>query len=124
MNSFVSISPTKHFSSSSTNSSSSWNNPGASSSDADEAVENDDNTAQLLLSESDVNAQMAKLRSKYPTSEAGYLAAARARNAAKQASSACNVKSCSVVAKISKPSANCFLARKINVKTSLVLVAA
>ena len=68
-------------------SSSSWNNPGASSSDADEAVENDDNTAQLLLSESDVNAQMAKLRSKYPTSEAGYLAAARARNAAKQASS-------------------------------------
>jgi hypothetical protein len=42
---------------------------------------------ELLLSTSDVTAHMAKLRSKYPTSEADYLAAARARNAAKQASS-------------------------------------
>jgi hypothetical protein len=47
----------------------------------------DNDAAELLLSASDVNAQMAKLRSKYPTSEADYLAAARARNAAKQASS-------------------------------------
>jgi hypothetical protein len=47
----------------------------------------DNDEAGLLLSASDVNAQMAKLRSKYPTSEADYLAAARARNVAKQASS-------------------------------------
>jgi hypothetical protein len=34
----------------------------------------------------DIDVQMAKLRSKYPTSEADYLAMARARNAAKAAS--------------------------------------
>jgi hypothetical protein len=38
----------------------------------------------LILS--DIDVQMAKLRSKYPTSEADYLALARARNAAKAAS--------------------------------------
>ena len=54
---------------------------------ADENNDSDDNDAELLLSASDVNAQMAKLRSKYPTSEADYLAAARQRNVAKQASS-------------------------------------
>jgi hypothetical protein len=42
---------------------------------------------KLLLSVSEVEAQMKSLRSKYPTSEADYLAAARARNAAKTASS-------------------------------------
>ena len=49
--------------------------------------DNDNDAEGLLLSANDVNAQMAKLRSKYPTSEADYLAAARARNVAKQASS-------------------------------------
>ena len=47
----------------------------------------DNNPAELLLSANDVNAQMAKLRKTYPTSEADYLAAARARNVAKQTSS-------------------------------------
>lgn len=41
----------------------------------------------LLLTADEIDRQMARLRSKYPTSEADYLAAARARNAAKQASS-------------------------------------
>jgi hypothetical protein len=56
----------------------------------DNSVDNhqiDDTSPELLTSTSDVDAHMAKLRSKYPTSEADYLAAARARNAAKQASS-------------------------------------
>ena len=54
---------------------------------ANENNDSEENTTELLLSASDVNVQMAKLRSKYPTSEADYLAAARARNVAKQASS-------------------------------------
>jgi len=37
----------------------------------------------LLLSQEEVEAQMASLRSKYPTSEADYLAAARQRSEAK-----------------------------------------
>jgi hypothetical protein len=53
----------------------------------DENHDYDGTAPELLLSASDINAQMAKLRNKYPTSEADYLAAARARNAAKQASS-------------------------------------
>ena len=60
-----------------------WSTPVSKMSSQD----NDNNAEELLLSASDVNAQMAKLRSKYPTSEADYLAAARARNVAKQASS-------------------------------------
>jgi hypothetical protein len=47
----------------------------------------DDDEPKLLLSVSEVESQMKSLRSKYPTSEADYLAAARARNAAKTASS-------------------------------------
>jgi hypothetical protein len=39
-----------------------------------------------VLGGADIEQQMAQLRSKYPTSEADYLAAARARNAAKKAS--------------------------------------
>jgi hypothetical protein len=57
------------------------------SSDATENNEYQDDTTELLLSASDLSAQMTKLRNKYPTSEADYLAAARARNVAKQASS-------------------------------------
>jgi len=37
----------------------------------------------LILSDAELEQQMARLRSKYPTSEADYLAAARARSAAK-----------------------------------------
>ena len=48
-------------------------------------VDNDD--IKLLLSTNEVDEHMSKLRSKYPTSEADYLAAARKRNAARQASS-------------------------------------
>ena len=49
--------------------------------------ENDNDEPKLLLSFNEVEAQMKTLRSKYPTSEADYLAAARARNAAKVSSS-------------------------------------
>lgn len=42
---------------------------------------------KLVLTADDISQQMNRLRSKYPTSEADYLAAARARNVAKQASS-------------------------------------
>ena len=38
---------------------------------------------RLLLSKEDIQQQMAQLRSKYPTTEADYLAAAHARNAAR-----------------------------------------
>lgn len=43
---------------------------------------------RLLLSQEEIAQKMNQLRSKYPTSEADYLAAARARNEAKLASTA------------------------------------
>jgi hypothetical protein len=46
--------------------------------------------SELLVLGDGLGDEMAKLRSKYPTSEADYLAAARARNAAKQASTSHN----------------------------------
>jgi hypothetical protein len=49
------------------------------------ASDNDEVSPSLVLGDG-LGDEMAKLRSKYPTSEADYLAAARARNAAKQAS--------------------------------------
>ena len=45
--------------------------------------ENAEPPRRLVLSQEEVQAKMAELRSKYPTSEADYLAAARARAAAK-----------------------------------------
>lgn len=45
-----------------------------------------DSPQELLLDNSVISQQMARLRSKYPTSESDYLAAARARSAAKAAS--------------------------------------
>jgi hypothetical protein len=53
----------------------------AATSDNDEAA-----PPQSLVLGDGLGDEMAKLRSKYPTSEVDYLAAARARNAAKQAS--------------------------------------
>jgi hypothetical protein len=47
--------------------------------------DSDEVSPSLVLGDG-LGTEMAKLRSKYPTSEADYLAAARARNAAKQAS--------------------------------------
>lgn len=52
--------------------------------DASEFGSSADNNDGLILN--DIDSQMAKLRNKYPTSEADYLAAARARNAARAAS--------------------------------------
>jgi hypothetical protein len=51
----------------------------------DDAEAAADEAPSLVLGDG-LGTEMAKLRSKYPTSEADYLAAARARNAAKQAS--------------------------------------
>jgi hypothetical protein len=53
-------------------------------------AEPDDNTnnERLLISQEEVAQQMNKLRSKYPTAEADYLAAARARGAQKATSQA------------------------------------
>jgi hypothetical protein len=50
-------------------------------------VPEDDDAPKLVLSVSEVHAQMSKFQTKYPTAEADYLSAARARNSAKQASS-------------------------------------
>lgn len=50
----------------------------------DQGSENENNTEKSLLIGGDaIQQQMAQLRSKYPTSESAFLAAARARNAAK-----------------------------------------
>ena len=51
----------------------------------EEANDEEEEEPKLVLD--DVEGQMAKLKSKYPTSEVDYLAAARARNAQKQQSS-------------------------------------
>jgi hypothetical protein len=63
--------------------------PDDNSDEADEAAAasdvNDESPPSLVLGDG-LGDEMAKLRSKYPTSEADYLAAARARNAAKMAS--------------------------------------
>jgi hypothetical protein len=58
----------------------------ASAVESSDSGDNEDEP-KLLLTGDEINQQMARLRSKYPTSEADYLAAARARNAAKVASS-------------------------------------
>jgi hypothetical protein len=50
------------------------------------STEDDDQPRRLVLSQEEMQQQMANLRSKYPTAEADYLAAARARSAAKMAS--------------------------------------
>jgi hypothetical protein len=67
--------------------------PGATPAAAAAAAAEDDASSQppppppsLVLTADQVAAQMTKLRSQYPTSEADYLAAARARSAAKTAS--------------------------------------
>jgi hypothetical protein len=55
----------------------------------DNEANNNNNTPpeeSLIVSGEAMAAQMAQLRSKYPTTESAYLAAARARNAAKTAS--------------------------------------
>jgi hypothetical protein len=50
------------------------------------STEDDDQPLRLVLSQDEMQQQMSKLRSKYPTAEADYLAAARARSTAKMAS--------------------------------------
>jgi hypothetical protein len=61
------------------------NNDKAASDNADDESADAAPPPSLVLGDG-LGDEMAKLRSKYPTSEADYLAAARARNAAKQAS--------------------------------------
>lgn len=56
-----------------------------SNSNEDDDNENE-NEKKLVLGDSEIQAEMNTLRSKYPTSESAYLAAARARNVAKTAS--------------------------------------
>jgi hypothetical protein len=59
----------------------------AAADDDGSANEDHDGAPRLLLTPDEIRRQMHSLRSQYPTSEAEYLAAARARNAAKLASS-------------------------------------
>jgi hypothetical protein len=56
---------------------------GSETTDPDEQAQQETEPSSLLLTADEVAQQMARLRSKYPTSEADYLAAARARSAAK-----------------------------------------
>jgi hypothetical protein len=71
-----------------------WQSPGilAAADDDDNSSSNDESSnppptaPKLVLSAEEIQKQLSQLKSKYPTSEADFLAAARARAAAKPAS--------------------------------------